>query len=88
MNVKYRRKFLIELARIPAKTRNRMEEFVFFEVPNAMTISEINKVEKLKGYSVYYKVRFGSYRIGIKMEVDTIIFERVMHRKDIYRYFP
>ncbi len=45
-------------------------------------------VEQMKGYPSYYKVRFGSYRIGIKIENDTIILERALHRKDIYRYFP
>ena len=65
-----------------------MEQFVFNDVPNAIFISEISKMEKLKWYSVFYKVRSGSYRIGIRMENDAIIFERVRHRKDIYRCFP
>ena len=42
----------------------------------------------MKGYRLYYKVRFGSYRIGLKIEKDTVILERALHRKDIYRYFP
>jgi mRNA interferase RelE/StbE len=42
----------------------------------------------MKGYPSYYKVRFGSYRIGFKMENDRVILERALHRKDIYRHFP
>jgi len=42
----------------------------------------------MRGYSFYYKVRFGSYRIGMKMEKDVIILEKALHRKDIYRHFP
>ena len=43
--------------------------------------------EKLKGYSNYYKKRFGNYRIGAKYEDDTLILSRILHRKDIYRFF-
>jgi mRNA interferase RelE/StbE len=65
-----------------------MEDFIFEELPIANSIFCIGIVEKMRGYSLYYKVRFGSYRIGLKMENDTVILERVLHRKDIYRYFP
>ncbi len=41
-----------------------------------------------KGESSYYRIRFGDYRIGIKIEDDLVIFIRALHRKDIYRYFP
>ena len=42
----------------------------------------------MKGYPLYYKMRFGVYRVGLKLENDTVIFERALHRKDIYRYYP
>jgi mRNA interferase RelE/StbE len=42
----------------------------------------------MKGYPGYYKVRFGTYRVGIKLENDTLILERVLHRKEIYKFFP
>ena len=57
-------------------------------MPSANTISEAGKIEAMKGYPNYYKVRFGSYRIGIKIEKDRVVFERVLHRKEIYRFFP
>jgi len=42
----------------------------------------------MKGYPSYYKASFGSYGVGVKIERGTVIFERALHRKDIYRYFP
>jgi len=42
----------------------------------------------MKDYPCYYKIRFGVYRIGIKVVNDKVIFERALHRKDIYSYFP
>ena len=51
-------------------------------------LSQIPNLGKLKGYRNYYKIRFGDYRVGLRYEDDTLIFERVLHRKDIYKYYP
>ncbi len=77
-----------ELSKIPSKNRTKIEDFTFNEIPQSESIYQIGRLEKMKGYSSYYKVRFGIYRVGIRIEGDTVIFERVLHRKDIYRYFP
>jgi mRNA interferase RelE/StbE len=61
---------------------------VFKELPKANSIFELGNVEQMKGYPSYYKIRFGQYRIGLKMKEDRVILERALHRKDIYRYFP
>ena len=58
------------------------------DVELSKTTSMITNLKKLKGESSYYRVRFGDYRIGIKIEDDLVIFIRALHRKDIYRYFP
>lgn len=44
----------------------------------------------MKGYPDKYKIRLGSYGIGLTVEKDTqtLICERVAHRKDIYKVFP
>ena len=58
------------------------------DVELSETTSRITNLKKLKGESGYYRIRFGNYRIGIKIEDDLVIFIRALHRKDIYRYFP
>ena len=85
MKVDYRKKFLKELSKIPSGTRLKIERFVFEELPKASSIFELGIVEQMKGYPSYYKVRFGSYRIGLKIANDTAILEKALHRKDIYR---
>ena len=54
----------------------------------AETTSRITNLKNLKGEGGYYRIRFGNYRIGIKIEGDLVIFIRALHRKEIYRYFP
>ena len=88
MKVEYRKRFLKELARIPADHRKEIEDFVFKELPALQTVAASGNIERLKGYPGFYKIRFGEYRVGLRTEGDTIILERVLHRKDIYRYFP
>ena len=88
MIVEYRKTFLKELSVIPAQIRKNIETFVFDELPKLNTLSQSGKIEKMKGYSSYFKVRFGNYRVGIKLENSKIILECVLHRKDIYKFFP
>ena len=88
MNVVYRKRFLKKLSKIPSEARSKIEDFVFKDLRQANSLSEIGVIEKLKGYPSFFKVRFGSYRVGLRKENDTIILEKALHRKDIYRYFP
>jgi mRNA interferase RelE/StbE len=76
------------LANIPSSVRLEIERCVFEELPNAGSIQSFQKAEKMRGYTEYYKIRFGNYRVGIKVENGAVIFQRVLHRKEIYRFFP
>ncbi len=66
---------------------NRVKEAID-SIELAQTTSKITNLKKLKGESDYYRIRLGSYRIGIRIEDDLVVFIRALHRKDIYRYFP
>jgi len=87
MKVEYRKRFLKELTRIPASHRRNIERFVFEEFPALKSISDSNKIESMKGFPNHFKARFGDYRIGFRLVGNTIVFERALHRKEIYRYF-
>lgn len=88
MIVKYRKRFLKELSKLPSKIRTQIEQFVFEDLPKLCRISELGSIEKMQGYDGFYKARFGQYRVGMYLKDNILILERVLHRKDIYRYFP
>ena len=88
MKTKLKKKFLKQLASLPKDVRERIEVFVFGELPQLSSIAKSGKIEKMHGYKNYFKIRFGSYRVGLKLENDELIVQIVMHRKEIYRYFP
>ncbi|MGB3203182.1 MAG: type II toxin-antitoxin system RelE/ParE family toxin [Nodosilinea sp.] len=87
--VRYTKTFYKELAKIPERVRQQIEEFAFDSTVKENPFSA-GRVEKLKGYDDFYKVRFGSYRLGLRIDQanQVIEFRRVRHRQDIYRKFP
>lgn len=89
MQLSFKKKFLKQLAELPADTRADIERFVFVELPQCRSLADAGIIEKMRGYDGYYKARFGSYRVGMKLESDgTVVVRLVMHRKEIYRFFP
>lgn len=57
-------------------------------VEQAEAITELSNLKQLKAEGRYYRIRTGDYRIGITIENEKIIFIRVLHRREIYRFFP
>ena len=65
-----------------------IKSLVFQKIPNEPSITEIRNLKKIKGHKDAYRIKLGDYRIGIFIKEDTITFSRVLHRKEVYRYFP
>jgi mRNA-degrading endonuclease RelE of RelBE toxin-antitoxin system len=65
-----------------------VKSLVFDEIPSYSSLDEISNLKKLKDSDSAYRLRVGDYRIGLTVVGDTITFVRVLHRKEIYRYFP
>ncbi|RME76082.1 MAG: type II toxin-antitoxin system RelE/ParE family toxin [Chloroflexi bacterium] len=88
METRYRTSFQRDLKRIKDKTLLVQVRQVIAQIKQAKSLNEIPNLRKLKGFDTFYRIRLGDYRIGIEVESDTVIFTRLLHRKDIYRYFP
>ena len=62
---------------------------VIIQTESSPSLSSIPNILKLPGYSSYYRIRIGDYRIGIEMiNKITIRFIIIANRKDIYKIFP
>ena len=87
--IRYTRTFLKEMARLPENARSRIEHIAFGQQIKESPFLQ-GKTQKLSGYQTYYKIRVGNYRIGLQIETEThtVEFQRVLHRRDIYRKFP
>ncbi len=88
MKVAYQKRFLKDLASVPSNLRGPIERFAFEVLPQADSLQSTGKIEKLKGHAIFFKARFGDYRVGLSLTGDTVTLERVLNRKEIYRKFP
>jgi len=82
--------FLKDLAALPAKTRGRVDQFVRVVLPSMANPALVGSLEKLQGYRDFYKVRFGDYRLGLRIDEKQrqLHVLRILHRREIYRHFP
>jgi mRNA interferase RelE/StbE len=88
MKVEYLERFYKDLDNINLKNLKQNVVKVIINVKDSDKISSVKDIKKIKGSKIAYRVRIGDYRIGVYYEKDTIQFARILHRKDIYKYFP
>ncbi|HYX15401.1 MAG TPA: type II toxin-antitoxin system mRNA interferase toxin, RelE/StbE family [Nostoc sp.] len=88
MKVEFRKSFEKDLSKIRDEDLLLKIKTVIEEVETAESLLNINNIKKLKADGNYYRIRVGDYRIGFAEDEDVIIFVRVLHRKEIYRFFP
>lgn len=89
MIIKYDKKFLKDLAKLPKIERQSIESFVFDSLEELSSVNEIHNVVKLSGHDCAYRIRFGNYRLGFMLiSANEIQLERVMHRGKFYKNFP
>jgi mRNA interferase RelE/StbE len=67
--------------------KERVEEIID-QIEKSRTLENVPNVKKLQGYDLYYRIRVGDYRVGLRVEGTLVTFVRFLHRKDMYRYFP
>jgi mRNA interferase RelE/StbE len=88
MKIEYSDRFSKDIDKITEKSLMRSIDETITKIKLAKGIHELSNIKKMKGHESAYRIRIGDYRIGIFVKEDTVIFVRVLHRKDIYRVFP
>lgn len=89
MNIEFKKSFARDLKKKAkdANLRLRVQEIIQ-QVDDAERSEDIRNLKKLRAEGNYYRIRLGDYRIGLTIEGDTVCFVRILHRSEIYRYFP
>ncbi len=90
MEIFFKPSFIKDFKKLPKEIKSEIRRICFEIFPLAKNLREIKEcnIKPIKGFKNFYRIKLGDYRIGFKKEDGTIIFMRVKHRKDIYRYFP
>lgn len=88
MKVEFRKSFEKDLGKIRDEELLMRIKAVIEEVENADSLSDVSNIKKLKADRNYYRIRVGDYRVGLTQDEGMLTFVRVLHRKEMYRYFP
>ncbi|HEV2762106.1 MAG TPA: type II toxin-antitoxin system RelE/ParE family toxin [Pyrinomonadaceae bacterium] len=88
MKVEFRESFAKDLKAVGDKGLLRRVREVIEAVERANSLTELPNLKKLKAGGSYFRLRVGEYRAGIALDRDTVIFLRLLNRKDIYKHFP
>ncbi|GIK10500.1 MAG TPA: type II toxin-antitoxin system RelE/ParE family toxin [Anaerolineales bacterium] len=88
MKTLYEKSFGRDLKKVKDKRLLKQVQKIIAQVESANSLSDLQNVKKLEGYTTYYRIRVGEYRIGIEVVEGQVIFVCFLNRKDIYRYFP
>jgi mRNA interferase RelE/StbE len=88
VNTAFRQSFTRDLNRVRDKKLLQQVRKNIEAVESADSLSALPNLKKLKGAKSYFRLKLGDYRLGLALENDTVVFVRLLDRKDIYKYFP
>jgi mRNA interferase RelE/StbE len=87
MKIEIHSAFVKAAKKLSPELQHKIAEIIE-QIQAAKSIREISNCKKLTGYKTAYRIKFESYRIGFFLQKGVIELTTVMHRKEIYRYFP
>ncbi len=88
MNTGFLASFACYLRKVRDAAVREQVRAAILQVEQTADLRSIRHLKKLSGGGPYFRIRVGDYRIGLRIESDTVTFVRVLPRRDIYRYFP
>lgn len=88
MEVIIKKQFLKDLKKCPKFVIDETTAFLE-EIRNASQIYDLKgDIRPLLPDKTYYRLRIGDYRLGYRHVQPTIIVLTVLHRSEIYKFFP
>jgi mRNA interferase RelE/StbE len=88
IGIKFRHKFEQDIEAIDNKKVLEAISKAIESVENCNKLMDLPNVKKMKASKGYFRIRIGTYRIGIYLDKDCVEFVRVLSRDKIYKYFP
>ena len=88
MRVEFRETFEKDLRKLNDKSLLAKLKAAIETIEQADSLDAIPNLKKLKGDDGYFRIRIGDYRVGLFLAGETLLFVRVVHRREFYRYFP
>ena len=80
--------FFRDIKKIRTPVLKEAVERIIETVAKVPSKKDIPELKKLKSYKIHYRIKVGTYRIGVTIVGDVVTFCRFLPRKDFYKYFP
>ncbi|MEI9944568.1 MAG: type II toxin-antitoxin system RelE/ParE family toxin [Chitinophagaceae bacterium] len=87
MKIEIRKSFTKDADKLPSSFQGQLA-IIIGQIEKVTQVSQLDNCKKLTGYKTAYRIRMGQYRIGFYYENKIVELIRILHRKEIYRYFP
>ena len=88
MKVRFKASFARDLRALKDKALLERIKELIANVEAAQSLAEVSNLKKLHGAGGYHRIKIGDYRVGLAIEEEVVVFVRVLHRREVYRYFP
>ena len=88
MNIRIDTTFEKDLRKIKNKPLEQKVALLIREIIAEESLTEIRNLKQLKGSEMHCRIRLGDYRVGFIVSGKTLILVRILHRKEIYLFFP
>jgi mRNA interferase RelE/StbE len=88
LKVRFNASFAKDLRALKDKALLERIKELIASVEAVQGLAEVSNIKKLHGGGGHYRVRVGDYRVGLATEEEVVVFVRVLHRREVYRYFP
>ncbi len=73
--------------KVPGYVKKKVAE-LYLKVEACKHWQEIPGIKEMKGHEYLYRIRMADFRIGAEITAQTLKLVVIMHRREIYRYFP
>lgn len=87
MKTEIRKSFTKDADKLPPAFQLKLADIIT-TIEKTSLPGQLPDCKKLKGHKSAYRIRMGQYRIGFYYENKPAELVRILHRKEIYRYFP
>jgi mRNA interferase RelE/StbE len=89
MIVEFDKSFYKSLDQISNPILLKRLEQIIIHLETTSSLHELSNIKKLTGFTNYFRIRIGDYRLGFEsIDRNTIRLIIIAHRKDIYKIFP
>lgn len=88
MKVEFSNGFARDIGRIRNQSIRERIEKAIEQIERIDNFTAANNIKKLRAGGNHFRIRVGPYRVGFRLENDTVVFTRCLPRRDFYQQFP